>query len=126
MRKSVSRFTGNGADAVQAVIRIAALPSDPLAAAGRFYEQDLPQVESAFGNGVKAVAIIFPSLGKVHRGWMREAVAALARAMAPVRVNAVIAHESSATDTLVAWLGSASGVTGQIFVVDGQQGEIES
>ena len=126
MKRSESPCIGSGADAVHAVIRIEALPAAPLAAAARFYASDLPAIEGTFAAAPASLVIVFPPLHLGHRGWIREVVATLARAHAPVRVNGVLAGLAATTPAILACLETAPGVTGQLFVADGQYGESAS
>ena len=126
MKRLGSPCIGSGADAVHAVIRIEALPAAPLAAAARFYAGELATIEGALAAAPASLAVVFPSLHQGHRGWIREAIAALARAHAPVRVNGVVAGLAATTTAIIAWLETAPGITGQLFVADGQYGESAS
>ena len=126
MRKSELPFTGNGTEPVQALVRIEALPDEPLAAAARFYAQDVPLIERALNAGDGSLAIVLPPAAKGHRGWIREAIASLARASAPIRVNGVMGGDGACTDNVLAWLETADGVTGQLLAVDSQTGGIAS
>ena len=97
--------------------RVEGLPHGPAAAAAHFYARELPAVEAALDEDL---VLIFPPAGYEHRGWRLAAVQDLARARAPLRVNAVAGEDVSAIAAAVAYLDLAQGVTGQYLPLDGQ------
>ena len=84
---------------------------EPLAAAGVFHQHWLPHVEGLLTAGEDIVVSLAPA-DYTHRAWRSAIAAALARAHAPRRIN-VIAGEGAGLEALVAYLGTAPGVTGQ-------------
>ena len=102
------------------VFRVGALPDAPLAAASQFYGQCLPQLRVELVSGNDPVAIVFAGADYRHRGWRTEAVASLAREVAPRRINAVAGDDSRAIAAAIDWLERAPGVTGQLLRLDSQ------
>ena len=96
-------------------LRVEGLPADPLAAAAAFYAQWLGQLPSREGEDV---AIVFPPADHTHRGWRLAVVQGLARAHAPLRVNAVASDSSTAIAAALAYLEAAPGLTGQLLTLD--------
>ncbi len=95
-----------------ALIRVEGLPADPLDAAARFYAEVAPQVAQS---GDAVVTLLFPPADHAHRGWREAAVASLARALAPRRVNAMVGDEAIAIAATLAWLEGAEAMTGQLL-----------
>lgn len=98
--------------------------AEPLAAAARFHAEFLPAIRralTALGEGDSLVLRFDHAEDKPHR-WRREAVAALAREYAPVRVNAVVPAarhaDKAAFGQAESFLHTNAGVTGQLLVVD--------
>jgi hypothetical protein len=93
------------------VLRITALPQEPLAAAAAFHAAWLPE---ASGSGADLV-LIFPPADHTHRAWRLAAVQSLAREQAPRRINAVEAESEAAIASACAYLATAPGLTGQLL-----------
>ena len=53
-----------------------------------------------------------------HADWRRAAVASLARAMAPARVNGLVSDDEAAIAAALAYLDSAAGVTGHVLPLE--------
>lgn len=98
-------------------VTIGALPQEPLAAAARFYEAWLVEVEAVLTAGEDVMAILEPA-DHAHREWRRAVAAALARAHAPHRLN-LVAGEGAAIDAAETFLAAAPGITGQYLECDG-------
>ncbi|WP_245638391.1 Rossmann fold domain-containing protein [Croceicoccus bisphenolivorans] len=93
--------------------------AEPLSAATRFHAEILPELEAALAKGDGLIVRFDHADAKPHR-WRGEAIAALARKYAPLRVNAVapadpIADEASIAAT-VEFLSKNGGVTGQLLI----------
>ncbi|MBB3988747.1 hypothetical protein GGR19_000135 [Croceicoccus naphthovorans] len=92
--------------------------ADPLAAATRFHVEFLPAIEAALGDGESVTVRFDHAEEKPHR-WRKEAIGALARKYAPLRVNAVApasgAHDAKMEAT-IAFLSANEGVTGQLLI----------
>jgi len=104
-----------------ALIRVEGLPasgpSEPLAAAADFYARVALLVEQA---GDESLTLLFPPADHTHRGWREQAVASLARALAPRRVNGIVGTDQATIDATLAFLDTAQGVTGQLLPLDSQ------
>ena len=102
-----------------ALIAVEGLEADPLAAAARFYAEIAPRVAAASD---AVVTLLFPPADHTHGGWRAAAVAALARASAPRRVNGLVSDSASdgreAIAATLAYLEAAPGITGQLLVLD--------
>lgn len=98
-------------------LAVADLPEAPLAAAAHFHAHHLPLVEAALP-AEGALTLIFAPAGHEHRGWRLAAVQSLARAHAPLRINAV-EGSGAAAEELARWLDTAPAVTGQVIEADG-------
>ena len=98
-----------------ALIVVEGLPSEPLTAAASFYAEIAPQV---LESGDAVIALLFPPADHTHTGWRKAAVASLARAMAPRRINAVVSDEPEVIGAALAYLEAAPGVTGQLLALD--------
>lgn len=92
-------------------IAVEALPQEPLAAAGLFHQNWLDPIERALAAGQDVVVMLDPA-DYTHGEWRRAVAAMLARKHAPLRVN-FVSGEGAALDTIVAYLATAPGVTGQ-------------
>ena len=101
-------------------IEVGALPEPALAAAAAFHAEVLPRVAAALAPGPAALTLVFAPAAHDHRAWRLAAIEGLARAHAPVRVNAVIAADAPAVAAACAWLESAPGVTGQLLHLHSQ------
>lgn len=96
-------------------ILVEALPDDPIAAAGLFYQNWLDLIERTLVTG-QDVLIAMPVADYPHEEWRRAAVAMLARQYAPLRVN-LVAGEREALERSADFLARAPGVTGQYLRV---------
>ena len=85
------------------------LPAEAGAAAALFYERDLPAI-AAHGEG--HLTLVFSPAPYDHRGWRKAAIADLARAHAPRRINGV-AGAGAAVDEALTYLAGADAITGQ-------------
>lgn len=103
----------------QAVLRVDYLPAGAIQAAEEFQRQWLAQSRALLVEGCSALAIVLPSAAPDHTDWRRALARDLARQVAPARVN-VVAGEGAAVDAALAYLDTASGVTGQYLRLDGQ------
>jgi hypothetical protein len=99
--------------------RVAGLPEEPLAAAARFYAEDLPAIAALLAAASEDLVIVFEPADYTHRGWRRAAVQQLARDHTPIRVNAVAGDDARAIDATIGYLTRAPGVTGQYLPLDG-------
>lgn len=99
-----------------AVVRVEGLPDDPLGAAAHFHAQIVPALAGLAGSAV----LVFPPAAHDHLDWRRAAVASLARAMAPVRINGVASADEAAIAAALRYLEQAGGVTGQLLTLDGE------
>ena len=102
-----------------AVYEAKALPDAPLAASARFHANHLPLIEIALVTLDETLTIIFPPADHTHRGWRRAVVQELARAYAPIRINAVAGDSDAAISAAVRYFETAKGVTGQYFLLVG-------
>ena len=102
------------------VFRVGRLPDAPLAAAGQFYAERLPALVAAMAAQDGPAVLVFGEADHRHRGWRGEAVASLAREMAPRRINGVAGDDEAAIAAAGDWLAAAPGVTGQLLRLDGQ------
>lgn len=102
-----------------AVVAVSLAGSDPLAAAAAFHADHLPRIEAALADGVSVILRFDHAEDKPHR-WRREAIAALARKHAPLRVNAVApagqTPDEAAIEATIAFLAANEGVTGQLLI----------
>lgn len=96
------------------LVRVEGLPEAPLAAAAEFYARVMPGLPE---DG-ESLVLLFPPADHTHRGWRAEAVASLARAMAPRRVNGLAGDDEAAATAASRWLEQAPGVTGQMLQLD--------
>jgi hypothetical protein len=103
---------------------VGALPAAPLAAAARFHAEVLPRIEAALASDApRELTLVFEPADHRHRGWRLAAVQELARAHAPLRINAVAAdgRDTAGAEAIAAtcgYLAAAPGVTGQLLVLD--------
>lgn len=96
------------------VVRIEALPADPLDAAAAFHARWLPALRSSDGD----LLIVFPPAGHMHRLWRVAATQELAREAAPHRVNALAAADDEGIAAALVLLADCQGITGQYLVLD--------
>jgi hypothetical protein len=94
-------------------LHVSALPDAPLDAAAAFYRDYLPRCQDAASD----LAIVLPPADHTHRAWRLAAIQELARAAAPLRVNAVSGEGEAAIDEALNYLDAAPGVTGQVLVL---------
>ena len=94
-------------------LHVSALPDGPLDAAAIFYRDYLPRCQDAASD----LAIVLPPADHTHRAWRLAAVQELARAAAPLRVNAVSGEGEGAIGEALAYLAAAPGLTGQMLVL---------
>ncbi|MBO9518763.1 MAG: hypothetical protein J7493_11910 [Porphyrobacter sp.] len=104
---------------MMAVVRVGSLPEGALDAAAAFQADVMPGLRAAGED----LAVVFPPAPHDHRAWRLAAIQDLARAAAPLRVNAIVGDEEPALSEALAFLASAPGVTGQILAVDGKSRE---
>lgn len=100
------------------VLRVGALPAEPLDAAARFHAEVLPRARAASAQGGD-LTLVFDPADHTHTAWRRAAVQELARIAAPLRVNAVAGEGDEAIAAACAYLDGAAGVTGQLLPLDG-------
>ena len=98
------------------VIRVEDLPESPLAASAHFHAAILPILEVERGD---VVTLVLPEADHTHRGWRVAALGALARALAPARINAVAGGDAPAQAQAIAFIEQAPGLTGQVLPLDG-------
>ena len=101
----------------QRIFEARGLPDDPLDAAAAFHTTFAAPVRAALAAGDN-LALVFDPADHAHAGWRLALVQDLARAAAPLRVNAVVGGEGEDMAELVRYLANAPGVTGQILMVD--------
>jgi len=107
------------------VMYLGDLPEAPIDAAACFFSKRAPEARGLLMDGAwklmglelepEALTYIFPTGGKDHEGWQRAAIQALARELAPKRVNGVIGDGLASTDQVTDWLADAAGITGQLL-----------
>ena len=102
------------------MLRVGPLPEEPLAAAAHFHVHVLPPLRDALGSGADCV-LVFDPADYTHRDWRNSVVRGLAREYAPIRVNAVSGDDKAAIGIAIEYLASASGVTGQLLPIVGQE-----
>lgn len=95
-------------------VRIAGLPDDPLEAAAAFHSQHVAGIRAATSD----LLLVFPAADYTHRGWRLAAVQMLARAKAPLRVNAVAGGSAASIAAAAEYLARAPGLTGQLISLD--------
>ncbi|RVU07115.1 hypothetical protein EOE18_03965 [Novosphingobium umbonatum] len=98
------------------VLHVAPLPEDALGAAASFHAEFLAQAMAA----QEDLLLVFSSADHTHRAWRLAAVEGLARAKAPLRVNAVAGDGEASVAAAAAYLAQAQGVTGQLLPLDSQ------
>lgn len=99
-----------------AVFRIEWLSNDPLKASAAFHSGIVPRVRESSD---PCVTLVFTAASHEHTGWRRAAIAMLARAMVPQRINALSAVDDTAIASAIAYLEAAPGLTGQYLPLDG-------
>jgi hypothetical protein len=98
------------------VLNLAPLPQDALGASACFHADFLPHAMAAQGD----LLLVFPPADHTHRAWRLAAVEGLARAKAPLRVNAVAGDGEASVAAATAFLAQAQGLTGQLLPLDSQ------
>ena len=110
-----------------ALLRVAGLGDEPLAAAARFYAGSLGEIGRALAPAdapaPEHLVIAFEPADYRHRGWRLAAVQQLARNHAPIRVNAVAGDDEQALAAALTYLDAAPGVTGQYLPLAGEGAE---
>ncbi|AZI37105.1 hypothetical protein NT2_01_04290 [Caenibius tardaugens NBRC 16725] len=104
---------------MQAVYRIGGLPEGAPHASAAFHADHAAAIADRLADAPESLVIVFPRASYDHRGWRRAAIADLARAHAPVRVNGLVDGDPAAMARTLAFLEMAKGVTGQLLAVDG-------
>lgn len=99
------------------VIRVEGLPEAPLAAAAHFHAVIVPLVEREAVEA-RVVTLVLPEADHTHRAWRAAVLGALARALAPARVNAVAGGDGAAQARAIAFVEGAPGLTGQFIPLD--------
>ncbi|UVI38473.1 Rossmann fold domain-containing protein [Qipengyuania spongiae] len=100
------------------VLRIEALPEEPLSAAGRFHVEWLAKAEEALASDDLMLAL--DPADHRHRDWRRTIARDLARKHTPRQVNIVSGEDATVFAAFAAYLEAAPGITGQYFEGDGQ------
>lgn len=96
------------------LVRIPGLPDDPLAAAAAFHADHAAKLRAAATD----LLIAFPVADHTHKGWRLAATQMLARAKAPLRINAVSGGGDAAIAAALEYLVRAPGMTGQLISLD--------
>jgi hypothetical protein len=96
------------------VIRVDDLPEAPLAAAAHFHAHVVPRIEREAADA-RVVTLILPAADHTHRAWRAAVLGALARALAPARINAVAGGDGAAQAQAIAFVEGAQGLTGQLL-----------
>ena len=91
-----------------------------LAAAAEFYARIVPQLAGL----AEDATILFVPADHTHAAWRLAAVQELARTAAPHRVNAIAGTQPHEIAQALAFLATAPGVTGQIFVLAGNRNDL--
>ncbi|MDG2005330.1 MAG: hypothetical protein P8J20_18560 [Novosphingobium sp.] len=102
-----------------ALVRLAQLPDEPLAAAAQFHASELPGIRRALDNRPDQLTLVFAPADHSHHAWRLAAVQELAREYAPLRVNAAVSDEDDAIAAAATYLSEAKGLTGQLLALDG-------
>ncbi len=100
------------------LFRVGVLPADPMAAAAAFHADVQPRLMAALEQGAGPLTLVFAPADHTHREWRVAAVAMLARAHAPQRINAIESGDEPAIAAAAAYLAAAQGVTGQVLPLD--------
>ena len=96
------------------LVRIKGLPDDPLQAAAAFHAEHAAGLRGTASD----LLLVFPAADYTHRGWRLAAVQMLARAKAPLRINAVASDSAAAITAASEYLARAPGLTGQLISLD--------
>lgn len=92
------------------------LPPSPLDAASHFHAHVLSGIRADM-EGMDEVRLLFDPADHTHDAWRLAAVQALARELAPVRVNGIVGGNRETMAEVTGFLALAPGVTGQMFEV---------
>lgn len=101
-----------------AVYEVSGLPEAPLAAAASFHARHIPLIELGLAAAEGDLVITFPAADHTHHGWRLAAVQMLARAHAPLRINAVAGGNDAAVLAATRYIELAPGLTGQLIGLD--------
>ena len=63
--------------------------------------------------------LVFEPADHTHHAWRLAAIQALAREIAPHRINGIVGNDDSAIQLTIDYLSNAPGITGQLLEVDG-------
>ena len=107
---------------VHRILHLGSFPAGAGEAAATFYRRDAITIGAELAQVPTSLTLIFPSAGVDHSAWRRAAVADLARAHAPIRINAIAGDDAAVIDAVCKWLEHSPGITGQVFGVDGHGG----
>ena len=104
----------------EAVLQVELAGADPLAAAAVFHQVHLPRAVALVAEGLRSIVLQFDHAEEKPHRWRREAVAALARAAVPARINGVAPASpqgcENALSATVAFLNANEGITGQLLI----------
>lgn len=108
------------------LFRVGPLPEGAIEAAAEFHAVVLQEIKRLLipPRSGEDLALLFSPASHDHRAWRLAVVQDLARAAAPVRVNAIVGDDERAIAETLAFLEAAPGVTGQLLAVDGKSGEM--
>lgn len=113
----------------KAVLEIDLGGADALAASAVFHQYHLPRAVALLAEGHDSIVLQFEYAPEKPHRWRREAVAALARAAVPARVNGVAPASSmldaAAMRATIGFLHANGGVTGQLLLAGEIAGEID-
>ena len=101
-----------------ALLRVARLPAEALAAAAQFHAEVVPEAHLLLDARPDCLTLVFAPDSHAHRGWRLAAIQSLAREYAPARVNALVTESEHALAAALKFLEAAPGVTGQLLELD--------
>ena len=101
------------------LLPVGALPDDPLAASRHFHSDVLPALIAALDTADGQATLVFGPADHRHDDWRRAAVTTLARARAPLRINAIAGDDRAGFAATADYIAGAEGLTGQYLVVEG-------
>lgn len=102
------------------LLPVGALPDDPLAASRHFHSDVLPALIIALDAAAGHATLVFGPADHRHEDWRRAVVTTLARAHAPLRINAIAGDDHAGIAATADYVAGAPGLTGQYLVVEGQ------